>query len=75
MGFLSFGYLDDSVKALAVDGADASVANALSGEYPVVRPLNTITKGEPTGLAKAYLDFIFSDDGQAIVAEDYIPVK
>jgi phosphate transport system substrate-binding protein len=75
MGFLSFGYLDDSVKALAVDGVEAAVENAISGEYPVVRPLNMITKGEPTGLAKAYLDFIFSDEGQAIVAEDYIPVK
>jgi phosphate transport system substrate-binding protein len=34
-----------------------------------------ITKGEPTGLAKAFLDFIMSSDGQTIVAEDYIPVK
>jgi phosphate transport system substrate-binding protein len=34
-----------------------------------------VTKGEPTGLAKAYLDFIMSDAGQEIVAEDYIPVK
>jgi phosphate transport system substrate-binding protein len=75
MGFLSFGYLDDSVKALAVDGVEATVANALSGEYPVVRPLNMITNGEPTGLAKDFLDFIFSDEGQAIVAEDYIPVS
>jgi phosphate transport system substrate-binding protein len=75
MGFLSFGYLDNSVKTLTVDGVEASVANALSGEYPVVRPLNMITKGEPTGLAKAFLDFIFSDEGQAIVAEDYIPVN
>jgi len=75
MGFLSFGYLDDTVKALAVNGVEATVANALSGEYPVVRPLNMVTKGEPTGLAKAYLDFIFSAEGQAIVAEDYIPVK
>ena len=75
MGFLSFGYLDGSVKALAVDGVEATVENASSGEYPVVRPLNMVTKGEPTGLAKAYLDFAFSDEGQAIVAEDYIPVK
>jgi len=75
MGFLSFGYLDDSVKALAVDGVDATVENAMSDDYPVVRPLNMVTKGEPTGLAKAYLDFIMSDAGQEIVAEDYIPVK
>ncbi len=75
VGYLSFGYLDESVKALAVDGVDATVENALSGEYPVVRPLNMITKGEPTGLAKEFLDFIFSEEGQEIVAEDYIPVE
>jgi phosphate transport system substrate-binding protein len=75
MGFLSFGYLDDSVKPLAIDGVEATVEKAMSGEYPVVRPLNMVTMGEPTGLAKAYLDFIFSDEGQAIVAEDYIPAK
>ena len=75
MGFVSFGYLDESVKALAVDGVEATVANAMSDAYPVVRPLNMITNGEPTGLAKAFLDFIFSDEGQAIVAEDYIPVN
>ena len=75
MGFVSIGYLDDSVKALAVDGVEATVENAGSGVYPVVRPLNMMTKGEPTGLAKAYLDFAFSDEGQAIVAEDYIPVR
>jgi phosphate transport system substrate-binding protein len=75
IGFLSFGYLDDSVKALAIDGVEATVENAGSGEYPVVRPLNMITKGEPTGLAKAFLGFIMSEEGQAVVAEDYIPVK
>jgi phosphate transport system substrate-binding protein len=67
MGFLSFGYLDDSVEA--------SVANAMSGEYPAVRPLNMVTKAEPTGLAKAFLDFSFGDEGQAIVAEEYVPAK
>jgi phosphate transport system substrate-binding protein len=75
VGFLSFGYLDESVKALAIDGVEPTVANAQSDEYPVVRPLNMVTKGEPTGLARDFLDFIMSDEGQAIVAEEYIPVK
>jgi phosphate transport system substrate-binding protein len=75
VGFLSFGYLDESVRALAIDGVEPTVANAQSDEYPVVRPLNLVTKGEPTGLAKDFLDFIMSDEGQAIVAEEYIPVK
>ena len=76
IGFLSFGYLDESVKALAVDGVEATEANAASGDYPIVRPLNLLIKGEPSGVVKAWLDFILSDEGQAIVVEEgYIAVK
>ncbi|HIQ01576.1 MAG TPA: phosphate ABC transporter substrate-binding protein [Anaerolineales bacterium] len=76
IGYLSFGYLDESVKALAIDGVEATEANAASGEYPIVRPLNFLTKGEPTGLVKAWLDFILGDEGQQIVAEEgYIAVR
>ncbi|MGM0401369.1 MAG: phosphate ABC transporter substrate-binding protein [Chloroflexota bacterium] len=75
IGFLSFGYLDESVKALAVEGAEPTVANAVSGEYPVVRPLNMMTGGEPTGAVNDFLDFIMSEEGQKVVAEEYIPVQ
>jgi phosphate transport system substrate-binding protein len=76
IGFLSFGYLDESVKVLTIDGVEATEANAASGDYPIVRPLNLLTKGEPAGLVKAWLDFILSDEGQAIaVDEGYIAVK
>ncbi|MBC7250389.1 MAG: phosphate ABC transporter substrate-binding protein [Anaerolineae bacterium] len=76
IGFLSFGYLDQSVKALAIDGVEATEANAASGAYPIVRPLNMMIKGEPSGVVKAWLDFILSDAGQAIVREEgYIAVK
>jgi phosphate transport system substrate-binding protein len=74
IGFLSFGYLDGSVKALNIDGVAATVANALSGAYPIVRPLNFVTKGEPTGKVKEFIDFCLGTEGQEIVAEDYIPV-
>jgi len=70
IGFVSFGYLDGSIKPLAIDGVEATVENALNGEYPVVRPLNMLTKGEPSGAVKGWLDFILSDDGQAIVADE-----
>lgn len=70
IGFISFGYLDDSIKAVAIDGVEATVENALSGEYPVVRPFNMLTKGEPSGSVKGWLDFILSEDGQAIVADE-----
>ena len=75
IGFLSMGYLDTSVKFLSVDGVEATPVNAGSGAYPVVRPLNLLTKEAPAGLIKTFIDFALSSDGQAIIAEDYIPVN
>lgn len=75
IGFLSFGYLDESVKAISVNGAAPTPDNVKNGSYPVVRPLNMVTHGEPEGVVKAWLDWILSDAGQAIVAkEGYITV-
>ncbi len=76
IGFLSFGYLDESVKALAVDEVETTAGNAVSGVYPVVRPLNMLTNGEPGGVVKAWLDFILGTEGQQIVAEEgYIAIQ
>ncbi len=76
IAFLSFGYLDDSVKILAVDGVQPSAETAADGSYPIVRPLNMLTNGEPNPLTKAFLDFILGSEGQAIVeAEGYLPVQ
>ncbi|MBN1246356.1 MAG: substrate-binding domain-containing protein, partial [Anaerolineae bacterium] len=76
IAFLSFGYLDNSVLAIAVDGVEPTVENAINGTYPVVRPLNMVTLGEPEGAVKAFLDFVMSVEGQAIVEEEgFIAVK
>ena len=76
IGFLSFGYLDASVKALQVDGVEPTEANAANGSYPIVRPLNMMTGEEPSGVVKAWLDFILSAEGQAVVVEEgYISVN
>jgi len=75
IGYLSFGYLDASVKPLEVNGTAPTPENADNGSYPVVRPLNMMTDGEPSGIVKAWLDFILSAEGQALVEEEgYIPV-
>lgn len=75
VAYLSFGYLDESVKTITVDGTEPTPDNVANGSYPVSRPLNMITQGEPEGVAAAWLEFILSDDGQAIVvAEHYLPV-
>lgn len=76
IAYLSFGYLDDSVKSISIGGVAATEPNAADGSYPIVRPLNMLTNGEPAGMVKAFLDFILSEAGQKLVVEDgYIPVK
>lgn len=76
IGYISFGYLDDTVKSISIDGVAPTEPNAADGSYPIVRPLNMLTNGEPDGAVKAFLDFILSDAGQKLVVEDgYIPVN
>ena len=75
IGYLSFGFLDESINAVAIDDAEPTVDNVKSGAYSIFRPLNMLTNGEPNDLAKAFLDYILSDLGQEIVAEDYITVN
>ncbi len=75
IGFLSFGYLDDTVKAFSIDGIPATVENAKKGTYPIVRPLLFLTKGEPKGIVKEFINFCLGPAGQEIVAKDYIPVN
>jgi phosphate transport system substrate-binding protein len=75
IGFISFGYVDSTVKALSIDGIEATVENAKSGTYPIVRPLYFLTKTEPTGPVKDFIDFCLSDEGQKIVADEgYISI-
>lgn len=76
IGFISFGYLTGSVKALAIDGEEATEENAKNGTYPIVRPLYFLTKEAPTGMVKQFIDFCLSAEGQVIVAEEgYISVS
>lgn len=70
IGFLSFGYLDSTVKVLSVDGTPATEENAKNGTYPIVRPLLFVTKEEPEGPVKEFIDFCLSEEGQAIVEEE-----
>jgi phosphate transport system substrate-binding protein len=75
IGYLSFGYLDSSTKALSVDGVAGTVENAKNGTYPIVRPLLFLTKGQPEGIVKEFINFCLGSEGQEIVAKDYIPVN
>ncbi len=75
IGYISLGSLNDTVKAVKIDGAEATTENIKSGTYKVSRPFNIATKGEATGLAKDFIDFILSKEGQDVIAEEnYITV-
>jgi len=75
IGYVSLSYLDESVKGLLIDGAEPTVDAILEEEYKVSRPFLMLTKGDVSEEAQAYLDFIFSTEGQEIVAEKLIPVQ
>ena len=76
IGYVGIGHLDSSIAGVAVDGHVPSQENAASGEYPVVRDLFMNTKGEPTGLTAAFIDYIYSEPGAKIIEKSgYIPIS
>ncbi len=74
IGYVSLGSLNDTVKALAIDGAAATVENVKNDTYPIKRPFNIATKGAPTGVAEDFINFIMSKEGQTVVTNGYIAV-
>lgn len=76
IGYVGLGYLSDEVKAVTVNGVMASEATVNDDTYPLARPLFMYTNGTPGGLAKDFLAFVTSKDGQALVKEaGFVPVK
>jgi phosphate transport system substrate-binding protein len=76
IGYLSIGYVDRSVRAIAIDGVAATQETARDGTYQVVRKLYMNTKGEPSRLARAFIDYICGDAGARIIRDaGYIPIK
>ena len=85
IGYISLGSLNDSVKALTLEGVEATPENILSGDYKLARPFLLVTKGEPKegSLEADFIHFALSKEGQAIAeqegyvkneqAEDYKP--
>ena len=75
IGYVSLGSLNDSVKAVSIDGAEATVDNIKSGDYTIARPFNIATKGTPSDVVQDFINFIMSADGQAVISDNkYIPV-
>ncbi len=75
IGYVGIGHLDASIAGVTLDGAQPSQENAASGAYRVVRNLYMNTKGTPTGLVAAFVDYIYSPEGAKIIEESgYIPL-
>lgn len=67
IGYTSLGALNSSIKALKVDGAEATAANVKSGTYKISRPFNIATKGTVSEVTQDFINYILSEDGQKIV--------
>jgi len=67
IGYISLGSLNDTVKALEIDGAAATVDNIKNDTYKISRPFNIATKDEVTPAAQDFINFIMSAEGQAVV--------
>ena len=75
IGYIGLGYESASIKPITVDGVESTVDTVLDGSYALSRPLNMISNGEPTGVAKAYVDWILSPAGQKLVADQgFVPL-
>ena len=75
IGYISLGSLNDTVKAVQVDGIDATVENIKAGTYKVSRPFNIATKGEVSAAAQDFINFILSAEGQDVVLKNkYIKI-
>ena len=76
IGYISLGSLNNTVKALEIDGVAATVENINNGTYKVYRPFNIATKEGLSETAQDFVNFIMSEQGQVIVAEEgYISVE
>ena len=75
IGYVSLGSLNDTVKALKIDGIEPTVENIKSDSYKVYRPFNIATKGEVSEAAQDFIDYILSAEGQQIVSDEgYITI-
>ncbi|MDD4188476.1 MAG: substrate-binding domain-containing protein [Eubacteriales bacterium] len=76
IGYISLGSMNETVKALEIDGVAATVENIKAGAYKVSRPFNIAIKGDISDVAKDFIDFILSADGQEVVGKSgYIEVS
>lgn len=76
IGYISLGSMNDTVKAVQIDGCEATIENIKDGTYKIARPFNIATKDGLSDAAQDFISFIMSGDGQAVIEENgYISVS
>lgn len=76
IGYISLGSLDNTVKAVKIDGVEPTVDNIKNDTYKIARPFNIATKAEISETAQDFIDYIMSADGQKVVEDNgYIAVS
>lgn len=70
IGYCSLGSLNNTVKAVKIDGVEATVDNINNGKYAISRPFNIATNGTPSEVTQDFINYILSEDGQKIVEEN-----
>jgi phosphate transport system substrate-binding protein len=70
IGYISWGFVNDEVKVIAVEGVEPTAETIADGTYPVQRALHFFTVGEPTGLAAEYIEYVLSEKIQEGVVRD-----
>lgn len=76
IGYLSHGLLNEKLKAVTVQGISCTTEEVVAGRYPLVRPVYLLTKGEPMGACKAFIDYVCSAEGQKTIKDSgLIPAK
>lgn len=76
IAYLALPYIDNTVKALNLDGVQGNAANITSGKYPIWSYEHMYTKGEAKGAAKGFIDFMTGDEAKALISEmGYIPMS
>jgi len=75
IGYISLGSVDDTIKSISVGGVAASTANVLNGSYKIARPFIVLTGNNPHAETTAFIQWILSAEGQAIVRRSWISVS
>ncbi len=70
IGYVSIGLVSDRVKALSYGGVHPTNADVKNGSYPLERPVYFLTNGEPSLLAKAFIDYVLSPEAQGILEKE-----